>query len=57
MNFDENDEIKLLRETVRKFVEQELPREEARRLDQEAIHAAGPKTAHLSLLSARHAIH
>jgi alkylation response protein AidB-like acyl-CoA dehydrogenase len=38
MNFDESDEIKLLRETVRRFVERELSREEARRLDQEATH-------------------
>lgn len=38
MNFDESDEIKLLRETVRRFVERELSREEARRLDQQASH-------------------
>lgn len=38
MNFDESDEVKLLRETVRRFVERELSREEARRLDQEATH-------------------
>jgi alkylation response protein AidB-like acyl-CoA dehydrogenase len=38
MNFDESDEMKLLRETVRRFVERELSREEARRLDQAATH-------------------
>lgn len=38
MNYDESDEIKLLRETVRRFVERELPREEARRLDEAATH-------------------
>jgi alkylation response protein AidB-like acyl-CoA dehydrogenase len=33
MNFDESEEIQLLRATVRQFLERELPREEARRLD------------------------
>ncbi len=36
MNYDESEQVALLRETIRRFVEQELPREEARRLDREA---------------------
>jgi alkylation response protein AidB-like acyl-CoA dehydrogenase len=36
MNYDESEQITLLRDTVKRFVEQELPREEARRLDREA---------------------
>jgi len=37
MNFDEDEKITLLRDTMRRFVEQELPREEARRMDREAV--------------------
>jgi len=33
MNFDESDEIKMLRETLRRFIDKELPRQEAQRLD------------------------
>src|SRR5512143_598204 len=38
MNFDEGEDITQLRDTLRRFVERELPREEARRLDQAATH-------------------
>ncbi len=33
MNFDESDEITMLRETLRRFIDKELPRQEAQRLD------------------------
>ena len=36
MNFDEDEHIGLLRDTLRRFVEKELPRAEAQRLDREA---------------------
>ena len=36
MNFDESEQTTLLRETIRRFVERELPREKARELDQKA---------------------
>lgn len=36
MNFEEDEHISLLRETLRRFVEKELPRAEAQRLDREA---------------------
>jgi len=39
MNFDESEEITLLRTTLRRFVDKELPRELARQLDQDAMHA------------------
>lgn len=39
MNFDESEEITLLRTTLRRFLERELPRDLARRLDQDAKHA------------------
>jgi len=35
MNFEESEDITLLRDTLRRFVDKELPREEARRLDRE----------------------
>lgn len=38
MNFDEGDDLTLLRDTLRRFLERELPREEARRLDAAASH-------------------
>jgi alkylation response protein AidB-like acyl-CoA dehydrogenase len=38
MNFDESEDITLLRDTLRRFLDRELPREEARRLDQAATH-------------------
>lgn len=38
MNFDEGEDITLLRDTLRRFLDRELPREEARRLDQLATH-------------------
>lgn len=39
MNFDESEQTILLRETLRRFVDKELPRELARRLDQDAGHS------------------
>jgi len=36
MNFDEAEHITMLRETLRRFVDKELPREEAQRLDRES---------------------
>ncbi len=36
MNFDEAEHISMLRETLRRFVDKELPREEAQRLDRES---------------------
>jgi alkylation response protein AidB-like acyl-CoA dehydrogenase len=39
MNFDETDQIRMLRDTLRRFVDRELPRELARRLDLDAAHA------------------
>ncbi|GMV46805.1 MAG: acyl-CoA/acyl-ACP dehydrogenase [Burkholderiaceae bacterium] len=36
MNFDESEQTTLLRETIRRFIERELPREKARELDQKA---------------------
>lgn len=36
MNFEEDEHVSLLRETLRRFVEKELPRAEAQRLDREA---------------------
>lgn len=33
MNFDESEELTMLRETLRRFLDKELPREEVRRLD------------------------
>ena len=38
MNFDEDEHITLLRDTLRRFLDRELPREEARRLDDAATH-------------------
>lgn len=38
MNYDESDEIRLLRDTLRRFLDRELPRAEARRLDAAATH-------------------
>lgn len=38
MNFDESEETKLLRDTVRRFLDRELPRERARALDQQAAY-------------------
>ncbi|MBM5811412.1 MAG: acyl-CoA dehydrogenase [Gammaproteobacteria bacterium] len=38
MNFDESDDLRLLRDTLRRFLERELPRAEARRLDAAATH-------------------
>lgn len=38
MNFDESEDLALLRETLRRFLDRELPREEARRLDAAATH-------------------
>lgn len=38
MNFDEGEDLALLRDTLRRFLERELPREEARRLDAAATH-------------------
>ena len=38
MNFDEDEHITLLRDTLRRFLDRELPREEARRLDHAATH-------------------
>lgn len=39
MNFDEDEDITLLRDTLRRFLDRELPRETARRLDQAATHS------------------
>ena len=36
MNFDEGEQIAMLRETLRRFLDKEMPRERARQLDQEA---------------------
>lgn len=36
MDFDESEQTRMLRTTLRRFLDQELPREEARRLDREA---------------------
>lgn len=38
MNFDEGEELALLRDTLRRFLDRELSREEARRLDAAASH-------------------
>ena len=38
MDFDESEQTKLLRETIRRFVEKEMPREKARELDRRAAH-------------------
>ncbi|TAK55277.1 MAG: acyl-CoA dehydrogenase [Gammaproteobacteria bacterium] len=38
MNFDEGEDLTLLRDTLRRFLDRELPREEARRLDAAASH-------------------
>lgn len=38
MNFDESEDLTLLRDTLRRFLDRELPRETARRLDQSASH-------------------
>jgi alkylation response protein AidB-like acyl-CoA dehydrogenase len=38
MNFDESEDMALLRETVRRFLDKELPREAARALDARAAH-------------------
>jgi len=35
MNFDEAEHITMLRETLRRFIDKELPRAEAQRLDRE----------------------
>ena len=42
MNFEENEQITMLRETLRRFIDRELSREEARRLD--AIADYSPET-------------
>jgi alkylation response protein AidB-like acyl-CoA dehydrogenase len=39
MNFDEAEQTTLLRDTLRRFVDKELPRELARQLDQQASHS------------------
>jgi len=39
MNFDEDEDITLLRDTLRRFLDRELPRETARQLDQAATHS------------------
>jgi alkylation response protein AidB-like acyl-CoA dehydrogenase len=39
MNFDESEETTLLRDTIRRFLDKELPRELARALDQKAAYA------------------
>jgi alkylation response protein AidB-like acyl-CoA dehydrogenase len=39
MNFDEDEDVTLLRDTLRRFLDRELPRETARQLDQSATHA------------------
>ena len=38
MDFDEADETRALRQTIRRFLDRELPRERARELDQQAAH-------------------
>lgn len=48
LQYDESGEIKLLRETLRKFVEAEMPRNEAARWDAEGIF---PETAYRKLAS------
>ena len=39
MNFDEDEDITLLRDTLRRFLDRELPRETARQLDRAATHS------------------